>query len=227
MAGFKLNRPDGSVAIDSNYFNLALRQKGSLVLSSVPNPNTPGFKTGTMTVAGDQAIIAYRCEQPVAMYSARKVGGAFEFIFGGTNTSGSINVDWWLFDLPQYALQFASGGKMIVRRPTDGAVVFDSRNKYLKVMDFVEYSSTVFMRKSYPRLPAVVMNNRGWSDSATPINGGNNILVRLDSSMAYTQGNDALFGGEITNMHIEYSDYPQHAFSGGKPDYLVVDVQDY
>jgi hypothetical protein len=227
MAGFKLNRPDGSVAIDSNYFNLALRQKGSLVLSNVPNSSTPSFKNGAMAVAGDQCIIAYRSSHPVVVFTGRRNGNILEFTFGGMSNNGNINVDWWLFDLPQYALQYASGGKMIVRRPSDGVTVFDSRNKYLKVMDFVSPDSTVAQRRSYGKLPAVVMSNYSWSSVAVSINAGNQTMVRMEAFMARAEGNDIVYGGEITSMDIRDSQHPKWAYSGGKPDLLIVDVQDY
>ena len=227
MAGFKLNRPNGTVAIDANYFNLALRQKGSLVLSNVPNASTPAFKNGGITVAGDQAIIAFRSDRPCALFEARRNGGTYSYVFAGQNANGNINVDWWLFDLPQYALQFATSGKMIVRRPGDGAVVFDSRNKYMKLLDFVQYASQVYARNSYPKTPAIIMNNRAWSQTAAAINGGNNTLVQMTSSMAYTEGNAVLFGGEITSLSIQDSQAPKFSYSGGKADFLVIDVQDY
>ena len=227
MPGFRLNRPDGSVAIDSNYFNLALRQKGSLVLSNIPNPGTPSFKNGAMTVAGDQCIIAYRSSHPVVIFTTKRNGGALELTFGGMSNKGNVSVDWWLFDLPQYALQYTAAGKMIVRRPSDGATVFDSRNKYLKVMDFLSPTSTVTERRSYPKLPAVVMSNYSWTNTSVGINAGNQTLVRRSAFMARAEGNDILFGGEITGMEIYDSEFPKWAHSGGKPDLLIVDVQDY
>ncbi len=227
MAGFKLNRPDGSVAIDSSYFNLALRQRGSLELSSIPNPGTPGFKSGGMTLAGDQPILAYRSSQPVVMFTAKKNGGMLDFSFGGINQNGNISIDWWLFDLPQYAMQYASGGRMIVRRPTDGATVFDSRNKYLKVMDFVSPESIAAQRRSYAKLPAVVMSNYSWGSVSVGVNAGNQTMVRAEAFMARADGNDIVYGGETTSMEIYNSQHPKWAYSGGKPDLLIIDVQDY
>lgn len=227
MPGFKLNRPDGSIAIDSNYFNLALREKGSAVIANQPNPNTPGFRNLYMTLGGDQAIIAYRSASPVAMYQARKLGGAIEYVFCGMSEHQPITLDWWVFDLPQYAQQFANSGKMIVRRPTDGAVVFDSRNKYMKIMDFIHPENTAEQRRSYPKLPAVIMTNRYWSDIAQPINAGNSTLLQSQTYMARTEGNDVVTGGQITSLSIAGSDNPKFAYAGGSPEFLVVDVQDY
>lgn len=221
MPRFAVNRPDGTVAIDSNYHNLALRQKGRLVISNQPNGNTPHFRSGTLVVPGDQAIIAYRADAPAAMYRGFRSGGNYQYTFAGVKNA-PINLDWWLFDLPQYALQFVSGGKMIVRRPTDGAVVFDSRNKYLKVMDFVVGDS----RKSYPKLPATVMVNRAWVDSSntSPIGPG---VSQRGSSMLQALGNEIIASNLNTEVFPTDSSALTYYYSGGYAVHLVVDVQDY
>lgn len=222
MPGFRVNRPDGSVAIDSSYFNLALRQKGSILLDETPNKNLPAFKGKTLVVGGDQCIIAYRSAQPVAVYSGLKQGNTFSYVFRGMNNNGPIWVEWYLFDLPGYGLQYTAGGKMIVRRPADGAVVFDSRMMYMKVQDF--FSKTDLTR-DYPYYPAVVMVNRAWYTRAqySPYFVG---VYQAGGTMARVEGNKVLIRTEVEAAYpLDPSDEQSYAWSGGYPAYLVLDVQ--
>ncbi|MGE8045134.1 hypothetical protein ACQKO6_13095 [Pseudomonas monteilii] len=229
MAGFKLNRSDGSVAIDANYSNLALRQKGSVVLNQVKNQTNPGVKSADVVVASDQSIIAYRSNYPCVLMYANRSGGTISYGFSGTQTESQMGapliVDWWLFDLPSYGLQYASGGKLIVRNPNNGQTVFDSRNKYLKIMDFVTSASG---RRSYGKTPAVIVVNRAWSRSAQIMAGGQFVLEQIQTSMANTEGNDVVFSGQnLLWVAHPGSDWPTFGYSGGSPIYMIVDVQDY
>ncbi len=223
MPRFAINRPDGSIAIDSNYYNLALRQKGRLMLTSQPSGNTPHFRSETMTLAGDQAIIAFRAPKPVAMYRSFKTGNSFQFTFAG-QSGDPIPVDWWLFDLPQYGISNQSGGKLIVRRPQDGTIAFDSRMSYLKVMDFVQPTGPD--RRSYAKLPATVMVNRNWVDSSntSPIGPG---VRQKGSGMVWTEGNDVVYQFQTTELYPTDSSAANYSYAGGKAVHLVVDVQDY
>jgi hypothetical protein len=225
---FKLNRPDGSVAIDANYFNLGLRQSGSLVLSNTPNPNVPASKNGSITVSTDQAIIAYRASHPTALVVGKVSGGQTTFTFLGVNANGNISVDWWLFDLPEYAMSFSSAGKMIARRPQDGRVAFDSRKKYLKVLDFFAGVSGD-LQKSYAKLPAVVMVNRAWGMSAQTMPGAQNqVQVINQSSMSWVGADRSIVvGGRQTLVAWQPSGSPTYAYSGGTPQYMIVDVENY
>ena len=137
MSGLIIRRPNQTVAIDANYFNLALRQKGNLVLSEVPNPSVPNTKQGSFTIAAAESMVAYRSTDPVALVLSKTQGGNVTYTFTGIS-GGNPSVDWWVFDLPEYGQMFASGGKFIVRKPGSGQKVFDSRMKYLKVQDFFE-----------------------------------------------------------------------------------------
>lgn len=227
MAGFKISRPDGSIAIDASYANLALRQKGTIVLDEIPNPSTPAFKGKTLSLNGDQAIIAYRSTSPVAIYSGIKQGGVFSYIFRGMNNNEPISVDWFLFDLPQYGLMYSVGGKLIVRRPGDGAVMFDSRMKYLKVQEFFMESDGAQsdVRRSYSKSPAVVMVNRAWFQSGQ-FSLYNHGVVASGSSMARIEGNQTVTGGKTTIAYpVPPSQEQSYYRTGGYPAYIVVDVE--
>lgn len=224
MPGFRANRPDGSIAIDSSYFNLALRQKGSLLLDETPNPSLPAFRGKTLVVAGDQSIIAYRSASPVALYSGLKQGNTFSYVFRGMNNNGPIWIDWFLFDLPAYGLRYPAGGKMIVRRPSDGAVVFDSQMMYMKVQDFFSSNDGV---RDYPYLPAVVMVNRAWYRAASysPYYVG---VYRAGGSMARVEGNRVITESTVEAAYpLDPSQEESYSWHGGYPAYLVVDVANF
>lgn len=225
MPGFRLRRANQTVAIDSNYFNLALRQKGTLVLSNAPNPSVPNTKQGTIAVNGNESFIAYRCSEPVAMVLAKAQNGVVEYTFTGIS-AGNIGIDWYLFDLPEYGQAFASAGKFIVRRPSDARVVFDSRMKYLKVLDFFENVNSGDQYRDYGRYPAIVMVNRAWGHSASRMS-DNRVMVQISSSMAWVSGNRVYYGGRQIAVGFQAAGAPTFSYSGGKPQYMVIDVQDY
>ncbi|AIR90764.1 hypothetical protein [Pseudomonas cremoricolorata] len=220
MAGFRVCRPDGSVAIDADYFNLALRAKGSLSLAS---GGEQSLWWGTLSVQGDQAIIAYRAEHPVAVNRGVRKEGRFEYLFQGIHSSGPIAVDWWLFDLPQYAQHFATAGKMLIRRPSDQQLVFDSRNKYLKVMDFVQEAAPekAPRRTLYANLPAVIMVNRAWEIKA------NQVVQSTLSSMLWVNGGEVFSQHRVTSSRRAGPYDWQKYIYGGNACHMVIDVENY
>ena len=229
MAGFKLQRPDGSIAVDANYFNLGLRQTGR-VRTTLNGGNTPNIRGATFTVNTDQAILAFRAPSPVGVTHAVVSGGTTTYyLFGFSQEQQDFDIDWWLFDLPAYALQYTSGGKLIVRRPTDGVTVFDSRNKYMKVMDFYLDNSNADSFRDYAKTPAVVQVNRAWGWLQQPMQP--NVYRREQTtSMAWTSGNRVLTGVRNTLFEMIRFDGVNPAYfsyGGGNRQLMVVDVENY
>ncbi|ONN70642.1 hypothetical protein [Pseudomonas oryzihabitans] len=225
MAGFKIHRPNGSVAIDANYFNLALRQSGTHRMTFMEQ-NT--VRRVVFTLATDQAIIAFRSPYPTFLLNARVGNGQTTFYWGSVSPEDH-DLSWWLFDLPQYGQKFASGGKLIVRRPQDGQVAFDSRMKYLKVMDFYRPGNTAQEEtRNYGRTPAVVQVNRAWAQIVQPMQQFQTREETL-SSAVWTSGNSVKDKAAQLRYILRPWQQGENSinYGGGLPQTMVVDVQDY
>lgn len=229
MANLIIRRNNATVAIDSNYFNLGLRQKGTLIASEVPNQEAPATKRGEITLNSDQGMIAYRASHPAALILARPNGnGTTTYTFFGVNANGNVTIDWWLFDLPEYSMQFA-GAKFIIRRPVDGRIAFDSRNKYMKTLEFFRNTANETLTKQYDKYPAVIMVNRAWANTARAMPGAQNqVLNEIRSSCCWVgSGNLLNFGSMTTFYKFNSSTAPQFSYNGGAPYFMVIDVANY
>lgn len=127
MIGARINNPDrGSVFIDENYSNLCLREKRTF---QIP--------------AGDSSV-AFNTSCGLVAFS----GGPFKV--GQVDQNGGQAVftffAWETVSLTAYVLDYSSMGPqryyeepfgLRIRNPSDGSIVFDSRNKYIKVIDLI------------------------------------------------------------------------------------------
>lgn len=235
MSGFRLQRPDGSIAIDANYLNLALRASG-VIATRVGRGSTPNFRVAELVVPSDQAIIAFRADQPTGITYAEAGNGQVKYSFSGV-ASGSFdyNIQWWSFDLAKYAQQFEAPGKMIVRRPRDGEIVFHSKNKYLKVQDFWTPDNQnnapttdghVF--RDYSAYPAAIQVNSTWAWVRQLLTAPGFIIEQKFASMIWASGNRISTGPKNTYYNIDRWDgqpgTPTWAYGGGVNQIMVIDL---
>lgn len=224
--GFKLRRENSTIAIDGDYFNLALRQKGSVAVTKKGDLYVP---YGDVTVAADQPLIAYRSTFAAALATATRSGGNVTFRFYGMGqgqATGEGTLEWWLFDLPEYGQTYDTRGKLITRRQSDGRVSFDSRKKYLKVMDFFSHANNSDTPRDYPRTPGVVTINRAWATSQRQMVSPPGTLREGLSSAVWTQGNRVWTGSRNTFYSLSPSSpsSPSFNYNGGTPQTMVVDL---
>ena len=228
MPGYRLRRQNRTVAIDTDYFNLALRQKGSVRTSFLSQSNSY-VRAASITVATDQPVLAVRAPYPVCMtHSTNNGNGTTTFTLRAFSTGDfDFDVEFWLFDLPKYGMMFASAGKFITRNPSSREVVFDSRMKYLKVQEFVVPSSNDETR-NYGRYPAVVLCNRRWARLVQPMT-PTTTREQTATSAVWTEGNAVKSGMRDLYFQIrQHYDSDRYInYYGGNPQMMVVDVQDY
>lgn len=228
MPGFKLRRLNQTVAIDTDYFNLALRQTGRVRTASSGQEN-PYVRRVTFTVDADQPILAVRAPYPVCITHSVVNGGQVTYtLYGIPDSAIDFDVDFWLFDLPKYGMMFASAGKFIVRNPATREPVFDSRMKYLKVQDFFLGNSNSDETRNYGKYPAVVLANRAWAYIVQPMNQQTTRIESL-TSMVWTDGNSVKCGSRnIYYMVRQYSSNDRAInYNGGNRQIMVVDVENY
>lgn len=162
MPTVRFRNSTGNVLIDGTYQNLALRAKGSITTTPT---GISGFSQYYLTLPCDQGVLAFRCSSPCAIFGVTYSGGNATYQIATTN--GNAVVDYWHFDLPQYTAGPSNWPKLIVRNPSTGAVVFDSRLNYMRVIDFIQLdagdSNANPLQPSYSgKTPAIIQSKRAW-----------------------------------------------------------------
>lgn len=158
--GFRTRNSGGGIQIDQTYRNLALRSKGSFSPGTPFNSNA--WRLGSITVSGNNPVLAWRCSQPCALISATRSGTSITYQFVVAATTGTV--EWWLFDDPTFGVPVGNVG-LRIRNPATGGVVFDSRMKYMRVVGSVagDYSQLVPPANgNYSGSPAIITGNAAY-----------------------------------------------------------------
>lgn len=96
------------------------------------------------------------------MVSAQRSGTSITYTFLVAATSGTI--EWWLFDEPVYGGVTGTVG-LRIRSPNNGVVVFDSRQKYMRIVGSLTGSLANSFSPgtiSYPGSPAIISGNSAY-----------------------------------------------------------------
>lgn len=230
--GLKVNNPSGIVVIDGTYSNLALRSSGIFDMTGATSTGSAYQKTFTLTAV--TPVLALSCDSSVkcAVASISQNGTTVTVVI---ETQAIGPVSYYLFDNPVYGAAFNIKYGLIVRNKTTGAVVFDSRLKYMRVLDFIVgsasgsgYPST---SKSYAGVTkiAVVQCARKMYATTTVTPGSPPLLLIIDTGGAtYTaSGNTITLSsflrwqiGPTANITAYNQDLTDYA-------YLVLDLSNY
>ena len=230
--GFRTRNSGGGIQIDQTYRNLALRSKGSFAPGTPWNGNA--WRLGSITVTGNNPVLAWRCAQPCAMISASRSGTSITYQFVIAATAGTV--EWWLFDDPAFGVPVGNVG-LRIHNPDTGGVVFDSRMKYLRVVGSVtgDYSQLAPPPNgNYAGSPAVVTGNAAFNYLVQTIGapGGAPPYPWIEISMwpmAAVSGSQVTWSQQATQGVQHQANEPipgvsshQYAYS-----YLFVDVSNY
>ena len=164
-AGLEIINTSGTVLIDENYQNLAVRAKGTVGISSA------ALKRATVAMSGVSSPM-------IALASASAFSGIknvlsdlSQFTIQGEAPPAS-NVDYFIFDVP-----LASGlshGLQVFN--TAGTLVFDAGNKYARVVDVYGGPNTSDWTPSRTyaagRTYAVVQLKRAYRKQVVAVGGG-------------------------------------------------------
>ncbi len=134
LVGLRVRGSGGVLQIDGNFFNLALKQKG--LLSVVFQPDGYGY-ANLQVVASSKALIAFLCPNMCFLRTMSIGSGVINCQFRAINGS---SIQWFLFDDPSTMSIGNQKLGLIVRNRITQKVVFDSRYKYMKVLQ--SYSSS-------------------------------------------------------------------------------------
>jgi len=227
MPSFKIRNTNSNLVIDHNYANLGLRTKGVVAATAVFTYNS---KFVDLVLPNDQGVIAFRCTSPCMIVSSQQSGGnmVYRFVVSG----GGANIEYWHFDLVKYSTLYNTPARLIIRRPSDGQVAFDSRTPYMRVRQFLSWNQIPGSTDlSYAGTPAVVQVKRGWSinRAITGIPPGQTQFIVWVSSWATTNGGTVNVRG-LDYMNINDTNpnavYPDNNFSE-QTMYMVIDVSNF
>jgi hypothetical protein len=158
--GLQLFNSSGNVQIDSTYKNLGLREKGSVVSSSSAPIGSTGFYYATFTtVAGTCPVVAFRSNGTCYLSHSTTSGNSTTYYF--SCSAANVTVQYWIFD--DLANVTLSGNYGLQVFNAAGGKVFDSRSKYMRIVDLVRGTNEASngamasgFTQSYSGLPAVV-----------------------------------------------------------------------
>lgn len=185
VAGVRIRQGDGSlIQIDPSWENLAMKTQGSV---ACPAPSGRSYGQGVITVGGcNEPILAIRCNGAlVGVFSKTQAGNTYTWTIV-TSVPGAT-VEYWVFDttdVAQMAFNVTTG--MRFRNPANGRVLFDSRYKYMRILQMINQNA-----------------GTGAVDVAIPLSSG--YAVALSNSGFYT----TVVGGSTTPgfWFIQYAGY--------------------
>ncbi|SEO63162.1 hypothetical protein SAMN02800692_1502 [Luteibacter sp. UNC138MFCol5.1] len=225
--GFRARNAANAIQIDQTYRNLALRAKGTLQ-ATTPWQNT--WRIATVTLGGNAPVIAWRCNNPCAMVGATRSGNNTTYTFMVAATSGTI--EWWLFDEPIYGAVSGRVG-LRIRNPTTGVTVFDSRQRYMRIIGSVNGNLTNGFPSgttTYSGSPAIVSGNMAYFYQSQVVGapGGPPPYPWIDFvtyPMAVVAGQQVTWSGQMSPAADHPASQPFNNSSRQDAyNYLVVDV---
>lgn len=221
--GIRIRNASGSVQIDEKYKNFALRQK--IITSATWNVDTSGyFWVAEVTTTNEMGLIAFNCASRVTHFDNFNNGdGTYNNRFVTPFLGGSPPaITFYVFGEPSVV---PSGGRygMVVRNPATGVIVFNDRDKFMRVRHVV---STLNVDITVPsgKVYATCIANPGKSRQIATI-GGNR--VRND-----TQTGTVISGGVVNIAAMGMAQTLPPAASNmsnytGTTQVLVIDVTDF
>lgn len=218
-AGLEIINTAGTVLVDENYVNLAMRSKGSGSTSG-----SSGLNRLTVALDGLQTpMIAYAC-------ATRHVGhNWFASDMSSTTFQGDLSitatVNYYIFDQP--VASGANHGMQIYNAA--GVLVFDALNKYARVVDIFGGAALANWTpsRSYPagRTYAVVQLKKAYQKEVIN-NGGGNWDVNWYSSAIQVNG-VAVTGKMLKYKTDNVSVLPTGAINDPSAQFAVLDVTGY
>lgn len=214
-AGFLVVNNAGSVLIDENYANLAMRVKGSGSTSGSPSQLA-------VALSGLQSpMVAWASTTFTAMrYMASDLS---QMIFRRDGT-GATNIDWFVFDQPT-----VTGTQGLQIYNAAGVLVFDSGNKYARVVDIFGGAAEAdwVPTRTYPagRTYAVVELKKAYRKESTNLGGGNWHVEWFTSAMRVVA--NAVTGKMIKYKEDDVTVSPTGIVTDNSAQFAVLDVTGY
>ncbi|BBP95976.1 hypothetical protein BSFA1_11050 [Burkholderia sp. SFA1] len=156
--GLQLFNSSGNLQIDSTFKNLGLREKGTTRSGGSPAGNMGWYWATVTTSVGNAPMIAFRSSSKCYLRYSSISGSQITYWFHCLGTG--VTVQYWIFDDPSLATLSGNYGLQVFN--ASGSKVFDSRTKYMRVIDSISAAGSSGdaldngFTRSYSGTPAVV-----------------------------------------------------------------------
>lgn len=200
--GLKIKNANGYLMVDGTYSNLALRSAGAFDMSNA-DQMTNGAYFKSFQVAGQNPVVALAGSTLALVLNSSLVGGVLTVVIVAPTRT---NIPYYVFDNANLGSRFNTNYGLVVKNVNTGQVVFDSRCRYMRILDVItsndanwtavsrsyaglasavavvqssrwRYGTTVFLPGSPPKLQPFS------TCSASKVDG---VTVTLDSVMLWT-----------------------------------------
>lgn len=228
--GLTVKNSGGYLVIDGTYSNMGIRQSGALDMSDASQlPNGCYYKSFTfsasspiLALAGDYALVS----------SISLSNGVLTAVIQAQSKS---TLTYYLFDEAAYGARYNTAYGLVVKNKTTGVVVFDSRIKYMRVIDVIQgdpgSNGGVSISRSYAGVAsvAVVQCTRYRYGTTVVIPGGNPPQTQPIGAASASKA----VGASVNIAVITLFTYPpatnNPTFNDDQPfySYLVLDVSNY
>lgn len=205
--GLKVKNVNGFLVVDGTYSNLSLRSFGSFDMSNAEQM-TNGAYFKAFQLLGNNPVVALGGASLALVLNSSLSGGVLTVVITSPNRSA---IPYYLYDDADKGLRLNNNYALLVRNTTTGQVVFDSRCRYMKIIDVItgndanftaitrdysaftssvavvqsvrwRYGTTVFLPGTPPKLQPFS------TCSASKVEGA---VVTIDSIMLWTFAPDA------------------------------------
>ncbi|WP_110947368.1 hypothetical protein [Pseudomonas bohemica] len=148
--GLVIKNANGNLVIDGTYANLALVEKITLSASLGPSGANGGSYRVAMTLSGytTPLLVIYSPNTKVAYTGSNQGSGNWSFTFHAETQNTAFDV--YCFDIASRGQKFSGDYGLVVKNKTTGAVVFDSRCKYMRILD--TYVGTADSQTNIPEI---------------------------------------------------------------------------
>ncbi|WP_313299988.1 hypothetical protein [Pseudomonas sp.] len=229
--GFRIRNANGFVQVDSNYRNAALVTKYTINPGGASNPNGMFLTDFTIPYGINPLVVGTTPggNNAICMHLLSRSGNAWTYRIATTTRNP---IELYHFDNMSIAPVVGKVG-MRVRNINTGEIVFDSRCKYMRVLDFIHGKSEVadFPRqtKNYAVTKTGVLQATRYVTSPSLLMPGNPpmILAMINESIYSAMGGTVILdvGNLITvGPSTNVSAFEFENWSWG---YLVLDLSNF
>jgi hypothetical protein len=244
VVGARIRNEGGSlVQIDPGWECLAMKI-GPMTVQTVsftaPGNGGKTYGRAVITVGGcNEPILALACAGAfVGVMRKTQSGTTFEWELV-TDVVGAV-VTYWVFDTTDVAaMQFISTKGLRIRNPANNRVIFDSRYKYMRIVQMVSVTAGTVVTNQPVALTsgyAVGVSTTGLYTMVTggPVGGGPSWLVNTSGYVVGVRTNsNGTISVTLINLRLSITDgqsppYPQTGLMGDNTlTGLILDMRNY
>lgn len=132
----RIKNSRGQLLIDQNFFSLGLTSRGTVVTPAKNNGAALSFVS--VTLPHSQGILAFTAPEFTALWYTSYGQGTVTHTFASPYVG--VQIEYFLFDLPELATVNPNHAKLILRNPDTRRTIFDSRIPYVRAVEALNFS---------------------------------------------------------------------------------------